>query len=112
MHFADLCHCFKKKDIAIRISQLVTTEFTNQANQESILGIEVTKYFLNLEKYEFFLLSEYQFISGIALPLKNTLKRLLGVIYDKDEIMTLIDNQVEDYIKFIIQEKETHCIKE
>ena len=36
----------------------------------------------------------------------------MGVIYDKDEIMTLIDNQVEDYIKFIIQEKETHCIKE
>ncbi len=67
---------------------------------------------MNLEKYEFFLLSEYQFISGIALPLKNTLKRLLGFIYDKDELMILIDNQVEDYIRFIIKEKEDHFIKE
>lgn len=62
-------------------------EFTNQANQEQQLGIEVTKYFLNLDKYSNFLVSEYQFISGIAIPLKNTLKKLLGVIYDKDELM-------------------------
>ena len=67
---------------------------------------------MNLEKYEFFLLSEYQFISGIAIQLKNTLKRLLGFIYDKDELMILIDNQVEDYIRFIIKEKEDHFIKE
>lgn len=86
MHFADLSHCFKEKQVAFKISKLVVKEFQNQSKQEEELGLERTPYFLNLDKYINMLQSEKMFITQIIQPQLGVLSSL-GKLRNKNNFL-------------------------
>ena len=69
MHSSDLSHATKPFEIAKKWSLKVSTEFTQQVEEEHIMNLPVTSYLSGLDNIKNIAKQEIQFIKVIITPL-------------------------------------------